>query len=162
MTSNFVKRKQVPPPSQPLQDAPPPSQQIPQWEPSNGYTEEATHKEIGGNGAAVARTPSRPYREQALNQGPPGYHSNQGPPAYHRNTLSSRLDRILPRYRTYCGLSRRIFLILLALALLLLLALIIGLAAGLSKRKRYIYFSSSSPIQNPPPLHRCVLLHLPM
>ncbi|MCJ1251629.1 hypothetical protein MMC30_008864 [Trapelia coarctata] len=146
MTSNSVKRKQVPPP-QPPQDAPPPSQQLPQWELPKGYTEEATHKEIGGNGAAVVVTPSNRDPDQNI---------NQGPPAYHRNALSSKLDRIPPSYRTYCGLSRRIVLILLALALLLLLALIIGLAAGLSKRKRYTLPSSSSPIQGP---HHHLLLY---
>lgn len=141
MTSNSVKRKEVPPPP-PLQEGPPPSQQLPQWELPKGYTEEATHKELGGTGAAAARNHPHGYQDQDL---------NQGPPAKHRSTLSTKLDRILPSYRTYCGLSRRIFLILLALALLILLALIIGLAAGLSKRKRYILPPSSPSMPNTPP-----------
>lgn len=127
MVINSVRRKEVPlPPA--LREPPPPSQQLPQWELPNGYTEAVTDKEVSGTGLAAGGPLSHEYQDRGL---------NQGPPAKQRNTLSTKVDRILPSYPTYCGLSRRIFLILLALALLLLLALIIGLAAGLSKRKRY-------------------------
>lgn len=133
MTSVSVKRKEVPPPL-PLQDGPPRAQQLPQWELPRGYTEEATHKESGGTGTAAVRAHSHGYQDQSL---------DRAPPAKHRGTLSTKLDRILPKYRTYCGLSRRTFVILLALALLCFLALIVGLAVGLSRRKRYILPRSS-------------------
>ena len=51
--------------------------------------------------------------------------------------LSDRLDRVLPRHKRYCGRSRKTLLIILLVVALCLLALIIGLAAGLSKRKKY-------------------------
>jgi hypothetical protein len=146
MASNSVRRKEVPlPPA--LPEPPPPSQQLPQWELPTGYREEVIDKEVSGTGAPAGGPLSHEYQGQGL---------NQGPPAKHRNTLRTKLDRILPSYRTYCGLSRRIFLILLALALLLLLALIIGLAAGLSKRKRYTYFLHV-PRQCPPMTRRCFI-----
>jgi hypothetical protein len=57
-----------------------------------------------------------------------------------RWALSDRLDRVLPRHKRYCGRSRKTLLIIILVAFLCLLALIIGLAAGLSKHKKYVSF----------------------
>ncbi|KAJ9635905.1 hypothetical protein H2199_008259 [Coniosporium tulheliwenetii] len=48
--------------------------------------------------------------------------------------LKTKFNTLLPPHRTYLGLSRRIFLLILSLVFLSLLALIIGLAVGLSLR----------------------------
>lgn len=47
-------------------------------------------------------------------------------------TMGQRLDRLLPPHKKYLGMTRKLFLIVLAVILVLLLALIIGLAVGLS------------------------------
>jgi len=47
--------------------------------------------------------------------------------------LQEKFNAVLPRSRSYFGLKRRTFLIVLACGLLALLALIIGLAVGLTK-----------------------------
>jgi hypothetical protein len=60
-----------------------------------------------------------------------------GGPSPTKWALSDRLDRMLPRHKRYCGRSRKTLLIILFVAILCLLALIIGLAAGLSRRKKY-------------------------
>ena len=46
-------------------------------------------------------------------------------------------DRIMPKYRTYLGSSRRIACIIIIASSLILLALILGLAIGLGRKSRY-------------------------
>lgn len=50
--------------------------------------------------------------------------------------LQEKFNAVLPRSRSYFGLTRRTFLIVLACAVLALLALIIGLAVGLTKHSK--------------------------
>lgn len=59
-----------------------------------------------------------------------------------RNGLGARFNNMMPAHRKYFGLSRKIFLIVVAVLGLCLLALILGLAIGLSKKK-HSYVESS-------------------
>jgi len=51
-------------------------------------------------------------------------------------TIAQRFDRIVPPHRRYLGMSRKLFLILLAIILGILLGLIIGISVGLSISKK--------------------------
>lgn len=51
-----------------------------------------------------------------------------------RRPMGYRLDAVLPPQKTYFGLRRRTFLIILTMVVLALLALVTGLAAGLTAR----------------------------
>ena len=53
-----------------------------------------------------------------------------------KTPLQEKVNAVLPRSRSYFGLKRRTFLIVLACAVLALLALIIGLAVGLTKHSK--------------------------
>lgn len=53
-----------------------------------------------------------------------------------KTLLQDKFNTILPRSRTYLGLTRRTFLIVLACAFFALLALIIGLSVGLTKHSK--------------------------
>lgn len=53
-----------------------------------------------------------------------------------KTVLQEKFNAVLPRTRSYFGLKRRTFLIVLACAVLALLALIIGLAVGLTKHSK--------------------------
>lgn len=53
-----------------------------------------------------------------------------------KTALQEKFNAVLPRSRSYFGLKRRSFLIVLACAVLALLALIIGLAVGLTKHSK--------------------------
>jgi hypothetical protein len=61
-----------------------------------------------------------------------------------RRGFSTKLDRVLPPYKRYIGMRRKLFLLVLFAALLALLVLIIGLALGLSHRSKSV---SSHTIQ---------------
>ena len=50
--------------------------------------------------------------------------------------ISSKLDRMMPSHRKYCGCSRRLFLIIGCLIFLVILTLAIGLGVGLSNGSR--------------------------
>ncbi|KAL2350590.1 RlpA-like double-psi beta-barrel-protein domain-containing protein-containing protein, partial [Cryomyces antarcticus] len=48
-----------------------------------------------------------------------------------------QFDSVLPPHKSYLGLSRRVFLILLAAAVVLVVVLIIGLAVRLTRKSKY-------------------------
>lgn len=93
-------------PQQPLAS---PTTIIPEWD-SNAVQ---THK------AEVTATTSHPGNRPAA-----------------KAVLQEKLNAVLPRSRSYLGLKRRTFLIVLACAVLALLALIIGLAVGLTRHSK--------------------------
>ena len=71
-------------------------------------------------------------------------HHNLGLNMGGKAVLQEKFNAVLPRSRSYFGLKRRTFLIVVACAFLALLALIIGLAVGLTKHsKGWVRFNVS-------------------
>jgi hypothetical protein len=62
--------------------------------------------------------------------------SHTGNRAGGKTVLQEKFNAILPRSRSYFGLKRRTFLIVLACAIIALLTFVIGLAVGLTKHSK--------------------------
>jgi hypothetical protein len=90
-----------------------------------------------GQGRSIPRKPVGQVESQSVAQpqittDKPIAEDSNATPKQNPKAISHGLDRLLPPYRRYMGLSRRNFLIAVALFIVALLALIIGLAVGLT------------------------------
>ena len=75
------------------------------------------------------------WETTARHRGVKPAHTDHKPSVIERGFII--LDRVIPRHRTYCGVSRRIVCLAASVVFLVILALILGLAIGLSKNSRY-------------------------
>ncbi|KEQ86498.1 hypothetical protein D6C78_05026 [Aureobasidium pullulans] len=78
------------------------------------------------------------WDSNAVHTSKDGVATTSQPGAHHggKAVLQEKFNAVLPRSRSYFGLKRRTFLIVVACAFLALLALIIGLAVGLTKHSK--------------------------
>ncbi|TIA60586.1 hypothetical protein D6C77_04050 [Aureobasidium pullulans] len=78
------------------------------------------------------------WDSNAVHTSKDGVATTSQPGAQHggKAVLQEKFNAVLPRSRSYFGLKRRTFLIVVACAFLALLALIIGLAVGLTKHSK--------------------------
>lgn len=78
------------------------------------------------------------WDSNAVHTSKDGIATTSQPGAHHggKAVLQEKFNAVLPRSRSYFGLKRRTFLIVVACAFLALLALIIGLAVGLTKHSK--------------------------
>lgn len=86
------------------------------------------------------------WDSNAVHTSKDGIATTSQPGAHHggKAVLQEKFNAVLPRSRSYFGLKRRTFLIVVACAFLALLALIIGLAVGLTKHsKGWVRFNIS-------------------
>lgn len=115
---------------------------------AQGWKKKETHAKMSTQ-APAPTAPQQPLSEpntiqipewdsNAVHTSKDGVATTSQPGAQHggKAVLQEKFNAVLPRSRSYFGLKRRTFLIVVACAFLALLALIIGLAVGLTKHSK--------------------------